>query len=369
MRNTLLYIALLIFSGIVASYLPVPLYLKVLAFIVVYYAIFILFEILDIFAGMRIWDQTERTTNCYDWFVHYFKKDYGIVDGENVYDYSENIYFDDFTASSKQSLHNKYNMIFNELNLSPGKRVLDCGCGIGTWMEFCKSKGVEVVGLTLSEEQKDIILKKGLEVYVKDYRILDEKFIGKFDAISVLGSTEHITISSGYYQVDKNSYKDYSNLFKVLKQYLKPEGKILLTVLVQNKPPIEWSSAFDHFQAYLCDRHYGGYYSHPDIISKAITDNHLTLKSVDDYTRDYHWISVAEPDHFGHWWVHWEESPLDKVVYFIRGLATDPFLLHHWLYYGMDSWMWQFGGYQKTPLTDEQIKNAPVNLKYFSISA
>jgi cyclopropane fatty-acyl-phospholipid synthase-like methyltransferase len=346
----------------------VPLYVKILVFFLVYYTIFIVFEILDIFAGLRIWDQTERTSNCYDWFVHYLKNDYGIIDGENVYDYSENIYFDDFNASSKQSLQNKYNNFFNELNLSSGKKLLDCGCGIGTWMEFCMSKGVEVVGLTLSEEQKDIIVKKGLEAYVKDYRILDEKFIGKFDAISIFGSTEHITVSSGYYQVEKNSYKDYSNVFNVLKQYLKPDGKILLTVLVQNKPCVEWPSLLDHFQAYLCDRHYGGYYSHTEIISKAITDNNLKINSVNDYTRDYHWISVAEPDHFGHWWVHWEESPIDKITYFIRGLVTNPFLLHHWLYYGFDSWMWQFGGYQKTPLTDEQIKNAPANLKYFSIS-
>jgi hypothetical protein len=46
--------------------------------------------------------------------------------------------------------------------------------------------------------------------------ILDEKFIGKFDAISLLGSTEHITISSGYFSSKQNSYRDYSSLFNVL---------------------------------------------------------------------------------------------------------------------------------------------------------
>ena len=203
---------------------------------------------------------------------------------------------------------------------------------------------------------------------MQDFRILDEKFIGKFDAVSLLGSTEHITISSGYYEVKKNSYNDYHNLFKVLKQYLKPDGKIVLTVLVQCKPSDEWPSIYDHLQAYVIDRHYGGYYSNTEIISKAITDNSLKINSIKDYTKDYHWISVAEPDHFGHWWIHWDENPLDKIIYTIKGLFTDPFLLHHWLYYGMDTWMWQFGGYQTTPLTDEQVKNAPANLKYFTIS-
>ena len=368
MQNTIIYLLLITFSGVVAYYLPVPLHFKVLAFFAIYYAIFIVFEILDIFVGIRIWSQKERTEKCYDWFVQYLKQDYGIIDGENVYDYSENIYLDDFDISSKQSLQNKYELIYNELNLSPGKKLLDCGCGIGTWMEYCKGRGIEVVGVTLSEEQRKIVSKKGLEVYVKDYRVLDNKFIGQFDAISLLGSTEHITISSGYYQVEKNSYNDYSNVFSIMKQYLKPDGKLLLTVLVQNKPSDDWPSITDHFQAYVCDRHYGGYYSHTKIISKAITDNGLTVNSINDYTRPYHWISVAEPDHFGHWWVPWGESPLNKITYILKGLATDPFLLHHWLYYGMDTWMWQFGGYQKTPLTDEQIQNAPANLKYFSIS-
>ena len=115
-------------------------------------------------------------------------------------------------------------------------------------------------------------------------------------------------------------------------------------------------------------RHYGGYYAKTEIISKSITDNGFTINSIDDYTKDYHWISVAEPDHFGHWWIHWEENPFDKIIYFFKGLVTDPFLLHHWLYYGMDTWMWQFGGYQKTPLTDNQVKKAIANLKYFVIS-
>jgi len=369
MQNTIIYLLLLLFSGTVAYNLPLPPHFKVLMFFVVYYAIFLIFEFIDMFIGFKIWNQRERTANCYNWMVHYLKKDYGYVNGEQEYDYTENLYLNEFDISNKQSLHNKYNLIFNELNLSSGKRLLDCGCGVGTWMDFCREKGVEVVGLTLSEDQKNVILNKGMKAYVQDYRVLDEKFIGKFDAISALGSAEHITIFSGYYQVKKDSYTDFYNLFKVFKQYLKPDGKMLMTVLVQNKPVVEWQRINDHFQLYVLERHGGGYYSHTDIISKAITDNELKLNSVSDYTRDYHWISVAEPDHFGHWWVHWEESTLDKVAYFLKGLVTDPFLLHHWLYYGMDVWMWHLGGYQKTPLTDEQVNNAFANLKYFSISA
>jgi len=364
MYNTFLYLFLLSLSGYLAFNLKkITVRMKIIFFIVLYYIFFLLFEFLDIFAGLKIWSQKERTINCYAWFEHYLKQNYD--NGEGYYDYSESLFLNNYKLSGKEATLQKYNYIFKELNLGPGKKLLDCGSGICTWIDFCKKKGVEVIGLTLSEEQKEVCVKKKINAYVQDYRVLDEKFIGKFDAISLLGSTEHITISSGYYSVRKNSYNDYSSLFNVLKQYLKPNSKMLLTVLVQCN---ENRSAYDLFQGYFMDRHYGGYYSVPEVITKSIIDNNLKVDSVNDCTKDYHWISVVEPDHFGHWWINWEEDPIDKITYFIRGLLTDPFLLHHWMYYGLDTWMWQFGGYQKTPLTDEQVKNAPANLKYFVIS-
>jgi hypothetical protein len=54
------------------------------------------------------------------------------------------------------------------------------------------------------------------------------------------------------------------------------------------------------------------------------------------------------------------------VSYIAEGLVTDPFLAHRWLYYGLDSWMHHLGGgYQKTPLTDDQVAISLCNLKYF----
>ncbi len=54
------------------------------------------------------------------------------------------------------------------------------------------------------------------------------------------------------------------------------------------------------------------------------------------------------------------------MSYIAEGLVTDPFLAHRWLYYGLDSWMHHLGGgYQKTPLTDDQVAISLCNLKYF----
>ena len=366
-HNTKVYLSLILFC-LVVSYLSkfvLVFSCPILVFVVTYLVFFLLLEYLAIFPGYKIWSQQEMTTECYQWFSHYLKKDYGIVNGKLTYDLSESLYLNDYTISSEQALLNKYDLVFKNLNLSKGKRLLDCGCGVGIWMAYCKERGVDVVGLTLSEEQQKMITEKGMTAFVKDFRVFDRQFVNHFDAISLLGPTEHVTEFSGFYHT--NSLRDYSNLFHVLQQYLKPEGKIQLTVLVQSRPQSERSGCYDRFQSYVLLRHYGGFYSTVPVISQAITENGFRIDTIQDYTKDYHWISVKEPDHFGHWRVPWKEDPWTKAGYFLKGLFTDPFLAHHWLYYGLDTWMWQFGGYQRMPLTEAQVHHAIANLKYFTI--
>jgi len=367
MQNTCVYWSLLTVSALAAFFCNCTLFMKLLLFIVVYVTTFAVAEYVDIFTETQIWKQVERTSACYDWFHHYLKKDYGIVKGKQVFDLTENIYLNDFATSTEKALENKYNLIFKELDLCSGKSLLDCGCGEGSWMEFCKAKGVNVVGLTLSKEQQQTCVLKNLAVHVQDYRTFNETFVGQFDAISLLGSAEHVSVLSKLPTMLQKSYRDFNALFSVLKRYLKPAGKMVLTVLVQNKPKKEFTW-FDFVQVYIVQRHYGGYYSKTEVIEKAITDAGFTVNSVKDYTKDYHWISVVEPDHFGHWTVRWEELFFDKVSYLFQGIATDPFLLHHWMYYWFDSWMYHLGGYQKTPLTDDQVRRSLCNLKYLTIS-
>ena len=363
MQNTLIYYIIIIVSCLIVFNLfkQKRMYLNVLIFFICYIIIFFILETMDMFSPYLIWDQTERTANCYNWFEHYFKKNY---DKDKTIDYSESLFFGKYDTPVNIATKQKYDYIYKELNLSSGKKILDCGCGIGTWMSYCKEKGVDVVGLTLSEEQANVIRKKGLTVYVMDYRVLNKEFINNFDAISLLGSTEHICSQNRYYNSEKKTYATYYSLFNVLNQYLKPNGNMLLTVLVNNK---NMSTINDYTQAYIMERHYGGYYATTEIICKSITDNKLNINLVEDHTIDYHWTSVIEPSHFGHWHIDWSEDTFNKLIYIVRGIVMDPFLIHHWLYYVRDSWMWNLGGYQKTPLTPEQVNKSPANLKYISI--
>jgi len=104
-------------------------------------------------------------------------------------------------------------------------RLLDVGCGWGSLsVHAAKHYGVEVLGITLSTEQRQFILdrleREGLtdrvEVRLQDYRELNEVDDGLFDAIGTLEMGEHV--GAGNYPVYA------STLFRMLK----PAGRLLL---------------------------------------------------------------------------------------------------------------------------------------------
>jgi len=92
----------------------------------------------------------------------------------------------------------KLDLVCRKLGLQPGMRVLDVGCGWGSFAIHAAARyGVTVVGVTLSTEQAVLARKRvaeaGLtdkvEIRVQDYRDVED---GPFDAISSIGMSEHV---------------------------------------------------------------------------------------------------------------------------------------------------------------------------------
>ncbi|HUR84463.1 MAG TPA: cyclopropane-fatty-acyl-phospholipid synthase family protein [Solirubrobacteraceae bacterium] len=92
----------------------------------------------------------------------------------------------------------KLEMVCRKLALVPGERVLDVGCGWGSFpVHAAAEHGVDVVGITLSEPQARRARERAaaagvsdrVEIRVADYRALRGE---RFDAIASIGMVEHV---------------------------------------------------------------------------------------------------------------------------------------------------------------------------------
>jgi cyclopropane-fatty-acyl-phospholipid synthase len=95
----------------------------------------------------------------------------------------------------------KLELVCSKLALERGERVLDVGCGWGSFaIHAARKHGVSVVGITLSEPQaalaRERVAEAGLgdriEIRVMDYRELGGE---RFDAVASIGMVEHVGAS------------------------------------------------------------------------------------------------------------------------------------------------------------------------------
>ena len=130
-------------------------------------------------------------------------------------------YFRDGAQTLEEAQRAKLELVARKLALTPGERVLDVGCGWGSFAIHAASEhGVRVLGVTLSEQQvalaRERVAAAGLdelvELRVADYRELAGE---RFDAISSIGMVEHV----GEERVDL--------YMRTLHGLLKPGGRLL----------------------------------------------------------------------------------------------------------------------------------------------
>jgi len=123
----------------------------------------------------------------------------------------------EFANSLTQAQEHKLDLICKKLQLKPGERLLEIGCGWGGLAAYAAKKyGVEVVGITVSKEQQQFAIERcqGLPVKIEliDYRDL----IGKFEKIVSVGMFEHV------------GEKNYPIYFQTVNNLLSDNGLFLL---------------------------------------------------------------------------------------------------------------------------------------------
>ena len=117
----------------------------------------------------------------------------------------------------------KLHLVCRKLGLQPGMRVLDIGCGWGSFARFAAEHyGVTVTGVTISREQASLAAEhcEGLpvEIRLEDYR----QTKGRFDRIASLGMFEHV------------GHKNYGPYMQGVRRLLTPDGLFLLHTIGRN---------------------------------------------------------------------------------------------------------------------------------------
>ena len=132
----------------------------------------------------------------------------------------------DLTAAQEAKL----DLVCRKLGLRPGMRVLDVGCGWGSFALHAADRyGVRLVGVTLSTEQADLARERAaraglgdrIEIRVQDYRDVQD---GPYDAIASIGMAEHVGRAQMPAYVDR------------LAALLRPGGRLLNHAIAWNGP-------------------------------------------------------------------------------------------------------------------------------------
>ena len=130
-------------------------------------------------------------------------------------------YFAGGAETLEEAQEAKLELVCKKLALREGERVLDVGCGWGSFVIHAASRhGVRAVGITLAERQAELARERvreagvadRVEIRVADYREVSD---GPFDAIASIGMVEHV----GEEQIDVYARRLWS--------LLRPGGRLL----------------------------------------------------------------------------------------------------------------------------------------------
>lgn len=141
-------------------------------------------------------------------------------------------YWSGGAATLDEAQQAKLELVCNKLGLQPGMRVLDIGCGWGSFMKYAAQRhSVQCVGITVSAEQvalgRELCAGLPVEFHLMDYRDLagppGAALGGRFERVVSLGMFEHV------------GHKNYAAFIRVAQAALQQDGLFLLHTIGRNE--------------------------------------------------------------------------------------------------------------------------------------
>lgn len=188
----------------------------------------------------------------------------------------------------------KLELVCQKLNLKPGMRLLDIGCGWGSLMKYAaENYGVQCVGLTVSKQQAAHAAEKmgklPVEFHVSDYREYQAPADHKFDRIASIGMFEHV------------GQKNYQAFFDTVLNNLKEDGLCLLHTIGKN---IGGFGTDPWIHRYIFPN---GELPTLSGLTKAL-ENRMIIEDLHNFGRDYDHTLMAWHENFERSWHQFEHQ-------------------------------------------------------------
>jgi cyclopropane-fatty-acyl-phospholipid synthase len=201
------------------------------------------------------------------------------LDAELVYTCA---YFPTPDATLEEAQIAKMDLVCRKLRLAPGEKVLEAGCGWGSFALFmAKHYGVTVRAFNISAEQMEYARRRAhdegladrVEFVEDDYR----NVTGRYDAFVSIGMLEHVGLP------------DYPTLGRVMNRSLLPNGRGLLHFIGRNRPAL--------LNAWIRKRIFPGAYPPTlrEVFERVLEPHTLSVLDVENLRLHYartleHWL-------------------------------------------------------------------------------
>ncbi|CAE7197319.1 ufaA1 [Symbiodinium microadriaticum] len=172
----------------------------------------------------------------------------------------------------------KYEAIADGVDLKPGDRVLEIGCGWGGFAEYAAStRGALVTGITLSDEQlryaRARMERQGLsdkvEIRLQDYRDVPDKF-------------DKVVSIEMYEAVGESHWPSY---FSKIAEVLKPGGRAGLQMITIDDARFDvYRRSADFIQRYIFP---GGMLASPSVLHQKFSEAGLQLVGENFFGQSY----------------------------------------------------------------------------------
>lgn len=258
-----------------------------------------------------------------------------------------NFYEGDLSVQREDAQKAKWKYMLNQLQLKPGDKLIDIGCGYGDWIRYARDQGIQVKGVNITKVQADLAKAKyGLDVINVNWKeilknaSLQKELYGQFDAVTFMDTIEHYVPATARYndEVQKNIYTD---MFRLAHHLINPNshtGRMFFSCLHQTMKKF---SLLERICVWFHNRTLSGFYPIGDHGLTQHSSNYFTELKRIDRTEDYRLTAVLENDHFQT--NNNVKITLKGVLMGIKFFLFDPYFIHQLLALPLDHWMRLYG--------------------------